>query len=137
MLSPDSRQMSTSFFASATSLAPQALKNSLPPPKVPVPSVSAGTIRPEPPSFLYSICCSPFVFLVELGAAFLHHLGPLGEVGEHELAEILGRAADRLGAVGEDPLANVRSVQDPDQFGVQTRHDRRRHAGRPDDAVPA
>src|SRR6185295_1413182 len=55
MVSPASRQISTSRVASATSVAPHALKNSLPPPKVPVPRVSAGTMNPEPPSRLYSI----------------------------------------------------------------------------------
>src|SRR6185369_10597303 len=66
MLTPASRQMSTRRFASATSLAPQALKNSLPPPNVPVPNVSAGTIKPDAPSCLYSnrlllvngLCCA-------------------------------------------------------------------------------
>src|SRR5262245_59330384 len=52
---PASRQTSTSRVASATSLAPQALKNSLPPPKVPVPRLSTGTLKPEPSSCLYSI----------------------------------------------------------------------------------
>src|SRR5258706_1554291 len=56
MLTPASRQMSISRLASLTSLAPQALKNSLPPPKVPVPSVSTGTLNPELPSCRYSIC---------------------------------------------------------------------------------
>src|SRR5687767_5993727 len=47
--------MSTRREASATSLAPQAPKNSPFPPKVPVPKVSAGTLKPEPPSFRYSM----------------------------------------------------------------------------------
>src|SRR6478736_2419646 len=47
--------MSTRREASATSLAPHAPKNSPLPPKVPVPKVSAGTLKPEPPSFLYSM----------------------------------------------------------------------------------
>src|SRR4051812_24529673 len=55
MLTPASRQMSMRRLASFTSLAPQALKNSLPPPNVPVPRVSAGTLKPEWPSFLYSM----------------------------------------------------------------------------------
>src|SRR5262245_14181921 len=55
MFTPASRQMSMRRLASLTSLAPQALKNSLPPPKVPVPSVSAGTLKPELPSCLYSM----------------------------------------------------------------------------------
>src|SRR3954471_21072371 len=59
MVRPASRQMSTSRVASATSLAPQALKNSSPPPKVPVPRLSAGTLNPEPPSCLYSIGLLP------------------------------------------------------------------------------
>src|SRR5271154_6028254 len=58
MVRPASRQISTSRVASATSLAPHALKNSLPPPKVPVPRLSTGTLKPEPPSCLYSICSS-------------------------------------------------------------------------------
>src|SRR5207248_6384804 len=56
MFAPASRQISTRRFASATSLEPHALKNSLPPPNVPVPNVSAGTIRPDAPSCLYSKC---------------------------------------------------------------------------------
>src|SRR4051794_25732659 len=47
--------MSTSRVASATSLAPHALKNSLPPPKVPVPKLSTGTLNPDPPSCRYSM----------------------------------------------------------------------------------
>src|ERR1051325_7645083 len=55
MFTPASRQMSIRRLASFASLAPQALKNSLPPPKVPVPSVSAGTRNPELPSCRYSM----------------------------------------------------------------------------------
>src|SRR3977135_465941 len=56
MLTPASRQTSTSRVASATSLEPHALKNSLlPPPKVPVPKLSKGTLKPELPSLLNSI----------------------------------------------------------------------------------
>src|SRR5258706_16123085 len=55
MQRPASRDTSTSRVASATSLAPQALKNSLPPPKVPVPSVRTGTLSPEAPNCLYSM----------------------------------------------------------------------------------
>src|ERR1039458_1362890 len=47
---PASRQMSTRRVASATSVVPQALKNSSPPPKVPVPRLSTGTLNPEPPN---------------------------------------------------------------------------------------
>src|SRR4051794_28071414 len=54
-LSPASRQMSTMRVASATSLLPQPAKNSPLPPKVPVPKLSAGTFKPEPPSDLYSM----------------------------------------------------------------------------------
>src|SRR5580692_6107222 len=55
MVRPASRQTSTSRVASATSLAPQALKNSLPPPKVPVPKLKTGILSPEAPSCLNSI----------------------------------------------------------------------------------
>src|SRR5258708_39089024 len=63
IVSPASRQMSTSRVASATSLAPQDVKNSLPPPNVPVPRLNAGTLNPEPPSCLYSIAHSSVEFL--------------------------------------------------------------------------
>src|SRR5438034_10968078 len=59
MLRPASRQTSTSRVASAKSLWPHALKNSLPPPKVPVPRLSTGTLKPEPPSCLNSIAVTP------------------------------------------------------------------------------
>src|SRR3954471_8300269 len=52
---PASRQMSTSRVAPSTSDAPQCLKNSPPPPNVPVPSVRTGTISPDPPSCRTSI----------------------------------------------------------------------------------
>src|SRR6266542_376984 len=52
---PASRQISTRRVASATSLSPQALNNSLPPPKVPVPRLNTGTLKPDPPSSRYSI----------------------------------------------------------------------------------
>src|SRR5262245_7835719 len=59
MVRPASRQTSTRRVASRTSLSPQALKNSLPPPNVPVPRLSTGTLKPEPPSRLDSIAVSP------------------------------------------------------------------------------
>src|ERR1700730_5446494 len=55
MVNPASRQMSTSLVASSTPLSPHALKNSFPPPNVPVPKVRTGTLKPEPPKNLYSI----------------------------------------------------------------------------------
>src|SRR5215467_2023112 len=55
---PASRQMSTSRVASATSELPQALKNSLPPPNVPVPKERTGTSKPDEPNCLYSIAQS-------------------------------------------------------------------------------
>src|SRR6476660_5694128 len=54
-LTPASKQMSTSRVASATSLAPQALKNSVPPPNVPVPKLRTGTFNPDLPSCRNSI----------------------------------------------------------------------------------
>src|SRR5437764_5500607 len=52
---PASRQTSTRRVASAAPTVPQCLKNSLPPPNVPVPSVRTGTAKPDPPSCLYSM----------------------------------------------------------------------------------
>src|SRR5579862_6284559 len=48
-------QMSMRRRASSTSVPPQALKNSLVPPNVAVPKLSAETLRPEPPRMRYSI----------------------------------------------------------------------------------
>src|SRR5258706_3473935 len=44
--------------ASSTPLLPQAEKSGPLPPKVPVPKLSAGTLRPEPPRLRYSISSS-------------------------------------------------------------------------------
>src|SRR5215813_9998537 len=55
MLTPASRQRPMRRLASSTPVDPQALKNSVPPPKVPVPKHSAETLSPESPSSLYSI----------------------------------------------------------------------------------
>src|SRR4051794_28741361 len=57
---PASRQISTSRVASVTSLAPQALNSSPRPPNVPVPRLSTGTLKPEPPRSRYSII-APFL----------------------------------------------------------------------------
>src|SRR5471032_2455197 len=56
MLQPISSAASTREVASATSVVPHFLKNSLPPPNVAVPSINTGTLRPEPPRVLYSMC---------------------------------------------------------------------------------
>src|SRR5215510_5765807 len=50
MLTPASRQMSTSRVASLTSVSPHARKKSLLPPNVPVPKLSTGTLKPDWPS---------------------------------------------------------------------------------------
>src|SRR6202035_3861263 len=55
MVNPASRQMSTNLVASSTPFVPHALKNSFPPPNVPVPKVRTGTLKPELPKNLYSI----------------------------------------------------------------------------------
>src|ERR1017187_7738689 len=55
-LRPASMQMSTTLRASAmSSVAPHASKNSSWPPKVPQPKQSSGTLRPERPSWRYSM----------------------------------------------------------------------------------
>src|SRR5580700_5735159 len=68
MFSPASRQISTSRVASATSLAPQALKNSSPPPNVPVPKLNTGTFSPDPPNCLYSIFIPEFELALDIDA---------------------------------------------------------------------
>src|SRR5437868_446627 len=55
MFSPASRQISTSRVASPAPAFPHDLKSSPVPPNVPVPRLSAGTLRPDPPSCLYSM----------------------------------------------------------------------------------
>src|SRR5205823_3814583 len=50
-----SRQMSIRRAASATSVSPHALKNSLEPPNVAAPKLRAETLRPEPPRSRYSM----------------------------------------------------------------------------------
>src|SRR6187399_557193 len=55
ILRPASRQMPTSRDAPAAPVDPHALKNSVPPPNVPVPRLSTGTLNPELPRVLYSI----------------------------------------------------------------------------------
>jgi hypothetical protein len=48
-------QMSIKRLAPSASVVPHALKKSLPPPKVPVPKLSTGTLNPDPPNCRYSI----------------------------------------------------------------------------------
>src|SRR5260370_1011836 len=74
---------------------------------------------------------------IELGAAFLDELGPLREIGGHELAEFRRAFADRLRAVGDDALAHIGLREHAQQRLVQSRDDVARQAGGSDDAVPA
>src|SRR5260221_11337602 len=74
---------------------------------------------------------------IELGAAFLDELGPLREIGGHELAEFRRAVADRLRAVGDDALAHVGLREHAQQRLVQPRDDVARQAGGADDAGPA
>src|SRR5258708_28677135 len=74
---------------------------------------------------------------IELGAAFLDELGPLREIGGHELAEFRRAVADRLRAVGDDALAHIGLRQHAQQRLVQPRDDVARQAGGAADAPPA
>src|SRR5260221_9693476 len=74
---------------------------------------------------------------IELGAAFLDELGPLREIGGHELAEFRRAVADRLRAVGDDALAHVGLREHAQQRLVQPRDDGARQGGGADDALPA
>src|ERR1035437_8045052 len=79
-LTPASKQMSIRRVASATSVLPHALKNSLPPAKVATPKLRAGTLRPEPPSKRYSMPLwmrqvSPRCSLMAVGA-YINLNGP-------------------------------------------------------------
>src|SRR5665213_1659008 len=58
IVTPCSRQISTSRVASAASLEPQPARPPLPP-NVPVPKLSTGTLRPERPNWRYSMCVFP------------------------------------------------------------------------------
>src|SRR3954464_7638230 len=70
--------MSTRRVASATSVSPQDLKKSPPPPNVAAPKLSTGTLNPEAPIFRYSIVrCSRRV--VDLSGAVQEP----AEVGPH------------------------------------------------------
>ena len=61
MVRPASRQMSTRRVASATSVLPQAPNSSPLPPKVPVPKLRTGTLKPELPRKRYSIAVIPYL----------------------------------------------------------------------------
>src|SRR5437879_2116087 len=74
---------------------------------------------------------------IQLRPALFHELRALGEVGEHELTELLGRGADWLRAVGDDALAHVGPVEDFDELVVKPRDDGGRQARGPDHAVPS
>src|SRR5438874_10989399 len=74
---------------------------------------------------------------IQLRAALFHELCALGEVGEHELTELLRRASDGLRSVRHDALAHVGPVEDFDELVVKARDDGRRQARGPDHAVPA
>src|SRR5258708_17279869 len=74
---------------------------------------------------------------IELRPALLHELRPFGEVGEHELTEVLGRGAGRLRAVRHDALAHVWPVEYFDELVVQPRDDGLGQRCWGDHAVPA
>src|ERR1700730_6759935 len=85
MLSPASRQMSTSRVASATPESPHALKNSFDPPNVPVPRLRTGTVNPDAPNNRYSMDVSRLI----------HHNGHNG----HERAKPVGLGLCLLGVL--------------------------------------
>src|SRR5215510_1257105 len=90
MLTPASRQRPMRRLASSTPVDPQALKNSVPPPNVPVPKQNAETLSPESPSSLYSIkrllVCNPF-------RPDLNYVSWKNNHGDHgERGDKLGRA---------------------------------------------
>src|SRR5579862_5997370 len=98
-LTPASRQMSTRRVASATSLAPQALKNSLPPPNVPAPKLRTGTCRPERPSCLNSMVAG-WMFC-EMRWIHASGAGLKGAEDDESHVVALGRAG-RVGVGGLD-----------------------------------
>src|SRR5213079_3430055 len=63
--------------------------------------------------------------LLELGAAFLYHLRPLGEIGGHEIAELARRITDRLRTVVDDALMHVGLREHAQQLVVQALGHRR------------
>src|SRR3970282_2477234 len=72
-----------------------------------------------------------------LDADFLNELGVLGDLGLDEGSQLLRRAGCGVHAEGGEGLLDVGVTQDARQLGVELRHDRLRHAGRPENAPPA
>src|SRR5215813_3930645 len=97
MLTPASWQRPMRRLASSTPVDPQALKNSLPPPKVPVPKHSVETLSPESPSSLYSIDNLLSLFAYP-GHDFSTHIA---------CREILLESAELLGTLGPVPYCKL------------------------------
>src|SRR5258706_15218912 len=60
---------------------------------------------------------------IDARAAFLRHALPPRDVGFDEIAEFLGRVADRLEAEARDAFPDLRRPQRPGDFAVQLRDD--------------
>src|SRR5437879_1672894 len=58
---------------------------------------------------------------IDARATFLRHLRPPRDVGLHELAELLGRVADRLEAEARNAFPDLRRPQRAGDFAVQFR----------------
>src|SRR3954470_10196063 len=86
--------MSTRLRAPSASVEPQAAKKALPPPKVPVPRLRAGTMKPEAPSRR----CSMGISLRVGSGAFFATRGA-GDTPDPDI-EFTGR---RTGACQRDP----------------------------------
>src|SRR5439155_15189490 len=71
-----------------------------------------------------------------LDAGFLDEVAPHPVIGSVALGERFDRAADRLGAGVEEPLAQLRLVEHLLHLRVQKPHDRGRRAARREDAEP-
>src|SRR2546421_5319003 len=63
-------------------------------------------------------------------------LRPLRHLRADVFRELLGGAALRLDALGEEALAHVRHGEDPERFGVELLDDGARRAGRRDQPEP-
>src|SRR5712691_10460874 len=74
---------------------------------------------------------------IDARAAFFRHSRPPRDVGLDELAEFLGRVADRLEPEARDAFPDLRRQQRPGDFAVQLRDDGFGRPRRREQPVPA
>src|ERR1700704_6077008 len=101
-----------------------------------LPPKSRSTTRRQASRILRSSSASDGASVRPLHPGFFCDLGPLADLALEAHGEFLRRAADRIGALARDPLADLRRLEQADGLAGDLVHDLLRGAGGGEHALP-